>query len=160
MLDAFHAMNVVIQKDLHASEGETALLKYTAEERADLCARISHLFQGTRSPSPPPTICWSLLVLASSLKLEFPLNDTLPNTSNVRDRLLAKIFQYRKNTASGNEQDGTSVAKDEDYEILYAYTLVTGQLAEEIQKVEREVEELFGVLDEDMLMLQWIDDCS
>lgn len=57
MLDSFHAMNVVIQKDLHASEGETALLKYTAEERADLCARISHLFQGTRSPSPPPTIC-------------------------------------------------------------------------------------------------------
>jgi hypothetical protein len=37
---------------------------------------------------------------------------------------------------------------------LYAYTLVTGQLAEEIRKVEREVEELFGVLDEDMLMLQ------
>jgi hypothetical protein len=46
------------------------------------------------------------------------------------------------------------VAKDEDYEMLYAYTLVTGQLAEEIRKVEREVEELFGVLDEDMLMLQ------
>jgi hypothetical protein len=38
--------------------------------------------------------------------------------------------------------------------MLYAYTLVTGQLAEEIRKVEREVEELFGVLDEDMLMLQ------
>jgi hypothetical protein len=46
------------------------------------------------------------------------------------------------------------VAKDEDYEMLYAYTLVTGQLAEEIRKVEREVEELFGVLNEDMLMLQ------
>jgi hypothetical protein len=38
--------------------------------------------------------------------------------------------------------------------MLYAYTLVTGQLAEEIKKVEREVEELFGVLDEDMLVLQ------
>ncbi len=49
MLDAFHAMNVVIQKDLHTSEGETLLLKYTAEERADLCFRISHLFQGRPS---------------------------------------------------------------------------------------------------------------
>lgn len=68
--------------------------------------------------------------------------------------MLAKIFQYRKNSASGNEEDGNPVAKDEDYEMLYAYTLVTGQLAEEIRKVEREVEELFGVLDEDMLMLQ------
>jgi glycine cleavage system regulatory protein len=49
MLDAFHAMNVVIQKDPLASEGETLLLKYTAEERADLCFRISHLFQGRQS---------------------------------------------------------------------------------------------------------------
>jgi hypothetical protein len=47
MLDAFHAMNVVIQKDLKASPGEAAILKFTADERAQLCARISHLFQGT-----------------------------------------------------------------------------------------------------------------
>lgn len=46
MLDAFHAMNVVIQKDPHASQGKTILLKYTADERAQLCARISHMFQG------------------------------------------------------------------------------------------------------------------
>ena len=52
MLDAFHAMNVVIQKDPHASEGEAILLKYTAEERAQLCARISHLFHGIFSLLP------------------------------------------------------------------------------------------------------------
>jgi hypothetical protein len=45
-LDAFHAMNVIIQKDLKASEGEASILKYTAEERRELSARISHLFQG------------------------------------------------------------------------------------------------------------------
>lgn len=46
ILDAFHAMNVVIQKDLHASEGEAVLLSFTTDERAQLCARISHLFAG------------------------------------------------------------------------------------------------------------------
>ena len=46
MLDAFHAMNVVILKDLKASTGEAELLKYTVGERAQLCSRISHLFQG------------------------------------------------------------------------------------------------------------------
>ena len=143
MLDAFHAMNVVIQKDLTASEGEAALLKYTADERAQLCARISHLFQ----------------VMASSMKLEYPLNDALPSTTNARDRLLAKIFQYRKNAACVEREEvdeggTTAVAKDEDYEMLYAYTLVTGQLAEEIKRVEKEVEELFGVLDEELLVLQ------
>lgn len=130
MLDAFHAMNIVIQKDLSPSDGEASLLRYTAPERADLCSRISHLFQ----------------VLASSLKLEYPMNDALPSTSNARDRLLAKIFRYRK------EFEGE--ARDEDYELLYAYTLVTGQLAEEIKRVEGEVEELFGVMDEELLKLQ------
>ena len=46
MLDAFHAMNVIIMKDLKASKGETELLKYTIDERAQLCSRISQLFQG------------------------------------------------------------------------------------------------------------------
>ncbi|KAH8820947.1 Fusaric acid resistance protein-like-domain-containing protein [Xylogone sp. PMI_703] len=137
MLSAFHAMNVVIQKQVSASEGEAVLLKYTSEERAQLCARISHLFQ----------------VIASSLKLEYPLlRDAIPNIVNTRDRLLARIYQYRKNSASG--EAGFPVVKDEDYEMLYAYTLVTGQLAEEIQKVEREVESLFGVMNEDSLELR------
>ncbi|KAI9812601.1 MAG: hypothetical protein M1827_004590 [Pycnora praestabilis] len=132
MLDAFHAMNVVILKDLKASEGEADILKYTANERAQLCARISHLFQ----------------VLASSLKLEYPLNDALPNTEHARDRLLAKIFNYRKSECMGQG------AKDEDFALLYAYALVTGQLSEEITSVGREVERLFGVLNEDLLKLQ------
>ena len=46
MLDAFHAMSVVILKEPKASDGQTELLRYTTGERAQLCARISHLFQG------------------------------------------------------------------------------------------------------------------
>ena len=49
MLDAFHAMNVIISKDLRASEGEIEILEFTANERVQLCARISHLFQGQTS---------------------------------------------------------------------------------------------------------------
>ncbi|KAI9048648.1 hypothetical protein LZ554_007479 [Drepanopeziza brunnea f. sp. 'monogermtubi'] len=137
MLDAFHAMNVVIQRDSNASEGQTVLLKYTADERAQLCSRISHMFQ----------------VLASSLKLEFPLSDALPNTSNARDRLLAKIFQYRKTAASSEHDPNITVVKDEDYEMIYAYILVTGQLDEELKKVVKEVEDMFGVMDEHLFRL-------
>lgn len=46
ILDAFHAMNIVILKDLAVTKGEAALLKATARERAQLCSRISHLFSG------------------------------------------------------------------------------------------------------------------
>lgn len=134
MLDAFHALNVVIQKDVKANVGETAILEFTAVERAQLGARISHLFQ----------------VLASSMKLEYPINDDLPNTANARDRLLSKLFQYRKNEA--NSESGV-VTKDDDFALIYAYVLVTGQLAEELVKVEKEIESLFGVLDQELIQL-------
>lgn len=52
-------------------------------------------------------------VLASSMKLEFPLNDAMPNTEHARDRLLAKIFSYRKTGKRGRS--------DEDFDLLYAY---------------------------------------
>ncbi|POS84158.1 hypothetical protein EPUL_004266, partial [Erysiphe pulchra] len=115
MLDAFHAMNIIIRTDLVVTEGEKCLLQYTADERAQLCLIISHLYQ----------------VLASSLKLEYPINDPLPSITKSRDRLLAKIFQYRKDSTD-TQSNSKLVPKDEDYELLYAYILVTGQLAEEI----------------------------
>ena len=46
MLDAFHAMNVMITKNSQATKGEAEMLKYTINERAQLSARISHLFHG------------------------------------------------------------------------------------------------------------------
>jgi hypothetical protein len=84
------------------------------------------------------------------MKLEYPINDALPSISTSRDRLLAKIFQFRKND---RDQNGGPIAKDEDYALVYAYALVTGQLAEEIMKIEKEIEELFGVLDEDVFKM-------
>ncbi|KAI9732871.1 MAG: hypothetical protein M1834_003811 [Cirrosporium novae-zelandiae] len=162
MLDAFHAMNVIIMKGLKASEGEKEILRYTASERAQLSLRISFLFQ----------------VIASSMKLEYPLNDALPNTSNPRDRLLSKIFGFRRcphspphshplhsipttspNLSHADEEENNTDGSDkhmsdEDFALLYAYALVTGQIAREIEIIVRETEKLFGVLDEDVLKLQ------
>ena len=53
--------------------------------------------------------------MASSMKLEYPLTDVLPNTNHARDKLLAKIFQFRR-----EEKDGLGT-KDEDFALLYAY---------------------------------------
>ncbi|KAH0071554.1 hypothetical protein KCU96_g16455, partial [Aureobasidium melanogenum] len=131
MLDNFHSMNMVIAKDLKASPGEAEVLRYTRAERFALSARISHLFS----------------VLASSVKLEYPLNDVLPNIDHTRDRLLAKIFEFRR------DSDKASLATEEDYELLYAYALVTGSLAQEIMGVSADLEELFGKLNEDNLAL-------
>ncbi|KAK3674504.1 hypothetical protein LTR78_005590 [Recurvomyces mirabilis] len=132
MLDAFHAMNVVISKNLQYTPGEAAVLRYTRPERFALSARISHLFS----------------VLASSVKLEYPLNDVLPSIDHTRDRLLAKISEFRQ----GGE--GRDITTEQDYELLYAYVLVTGQLSEDIQAVSAEIETLYGTLNEDNFKLQ------
>jgi hypothetical protein len=131
MLDALHALNVVIAKTRAGTAGEAAVLRCTRPERAALSARISHLFS----------------VLASSVKLEYPLNDVLPGIDDRRDRLLGKISEYRT-TAEGRE-----TTSEGDYEMLYAYVLVTGQLAKEIGVVGREIEMLYGTLNEENLRL-------
>ncbi|KAL1901992.1 hypothetical protein Sste5346_001698 [Sporothrix stenoceras] len=194
-LDGFYAMSLLTQRRGQLTEGERALLYYTATERAMLCDRICHVFQ----------------VLASSFMLEYPLTDALPGVTIVRDRLLAKIFQFRKEHATavkqqfnsnlistsaiaeededGNEEEdiaqhgsrrssgisGAAAAaasgttggapplppdaaivnvEERDYALLYAYALVTGQVAEELRIIEKEIEGLFGVLDEEATLLQ------
>lgn len=49
------------------------------------------------------------------MKLEYPLNEALPNIDHTRDRLLARIFRFRK------EEQEHAEAGDEDFECLYAY---------------------------------------
>ncbi|GAW16261.1 hypothetical protein ANO14919_056840 [Xylariales sp. No.14919] len=166
VLDAFHAMSLVTQKHGRLSEGEKALLNHTAEERAQLCARICHVFE----------------VLASSIMLEYPLTDAIPSVMVIRDKLLGKIFRFRKEhnasvvkmpgeesaeNSNGNPSEtgmlgamgqvpdlGDVTLEEPDYALLYAYALVTGQVAKELKVLEKELEGLFGRLDEDAMLLE------
>lgn len=166
VLDSFYAMSLVTHREGNLSPGERALLEYTATERAVLCDRICHVFQ----------------VLASSMMLEYPLTDAVPSVIGIRDRLLAKIFQFRKEhspeamrnlgfieeneaengessrdttaaTSSSDTQVGLTVAEERDYALIYAYTLVTGQVAQELKIAEKEIESLFGILNEESPLL-------
>ncbi|KAJ5585374.1 Transcriptional coactivator SAGA-type complex Ada1/Tada1 [Penicillium hispanicum] len=123
-VNAFHAMNLELMKSDIATEGEVSLLQYTTVERQQLSARISHL----------------LTVMASSMRLEYPLGDVLPSIDHARDRLLARIYRYRQ------DHEASQITTDEDCSLLYAYILVTGQLSKEITEIIAEIGQLFGVL--------------
>ncbi|PUU72381.1 Fusaric acid resistance protein-like-domain-containing protein [Tuber borchii] len=131
MLDAFHGMAVMIAKDPCANRREAEILAHTRREREDLCARISHLFY----------------VLAGSIKLGFPLPASLPKTDRARDRLLASLFEFRKRVR------GTEGDSDEDFALIYAYALVTGRISEGLLDAVATVERLYGVLEEEMLVI-------
>ncbi|KAG9252002.1 60S ribosomal protein L19 [Emericellopsis atlantica] len=143
ILDGFYAMRLLTQKRASLSEGERALLEFTAEDRVQLCQRICHVFQ----------------VLASCIMLEYPLTDAIPTVDRNKDRLLGRIHQFRKDhmIAQAGDEGGMSalvIAEEKDYALLYAYLLVTSQVAEELKKVRMEIERLFGVLHEESLLLE------
>lgn len=140
ILDGFYAMRLITQKRATLSEGERAIIDFTAEERVNLCQRICHVFQ----------------VLASCIMLEYPLTDAIPSIDRNKDRLLGKIYQFRKDhMATQLATNGSqAITEEKDYALLYAYLLVTTQVAEELRKVREEIEGLFGVLHEEALLLE------
>ncbi|EHK16505.1 uncharacterized protein TRIVIDRAFT_214431 [Trichoderma virens Gv29-8] len=143
ILDGLYAMRLITQRRDTLSEGESALLEITAAERMQLCERLCHVFQ----------------VLASCVMLEYPLTDAIPTIDRTRDRLLNKIYQYRKehmemNLRSTEDDAVQAMTEEKDYALLYAYTLVTAQVAAELKKIKKEIEELFGVLHQDELLLE------
>lgn len=60
----------------------------------------------------------------------------------------------KKGTGLSGSLAGQVQVEERDYALLYAYALVTGQVADELKVVKKEVEALFGVLDEEALLLQ------
>ena len=152
VLDGFHAMRLITQKRHSLTAGERAVLEYTAAERKLLCARICHVFQ----------------VLASCIMLEYPLTDAIPTIDRVKDLLLGKIHVFRKEHMTsdgevvaageageeGEDRPANVLVEDKDYAMLYAYLLVASQIAEELKKVRAEIEGLFGVLNEEALLLE------
>ncbi|UKZ57053.1 hypothetical protein TrVGV298_010905 [Trichoderma virens] len=145
ILDSFYAMSLVTHRDRNLSAGERA-------------------FAGQLHDAG------------------IPLTDAVPSVIGIRDRLLAKIFQFRKehsieairnlgfiqeseieNGESSHDADvattasdapvGVVMAEEKDYALIYAYTLVTGQVAQELKIAEKEIEKLFGVLNEESPLL-------
>lgn len=99
-------------------------------------------------------------MLGSSIRLGFPLPENLPNTVRARDRLLARLFDFR------GKIRGTEAEADEDFALIYAYgmsdrpyfairlillALVTARISEGLNECIRNVELLYGVLEEEQL---------
>lgn len=87
-----------------------------------------------------------LYVLGSALRIGFPLPEHLPNASRSRDRLLARVFEYRQRVK--NKGGGEGEVGDEDFAVVYAYVLVTARIGEGLEELEREMTKLYGVLED------------
>ncbi|ENH62234.1 hypothetical protein FOC1_g10015201 [Fusarium oxysporum f. sp. cubense race 1] len=98
---------------------------------------------------------------SDSTMLEYPFADATPSIVSARENLLSKIFEFRKehprrliNEGGESSDSNNLLVEEKDYALLYAYALVTGQVADELRMVGKEIGSLFGVLDEDTRLLQ------
>ncbi|OLL23844.1 hypothetical protein NEOLI_004340 [Neolecta irregularis DAH-3] len=122
MLDSFTQMRVALSEIIESNSGQWHVLQATIEERNDLCNRLLLYFY----------------LLASAVRLKFPLPDRfpLPSAEDARDRLMHKLSTLR-----------AKYSDDQDFALLYAYTLVSGQLSDSLDKSFEIVGKLFGKIE-------------
>ncbi|GME96392.1 unnamed protein product [Ambrosiozyma monospora] len=154
IVDAMENLNSIIEMDNKLTETEVMVLKKLEPEMLELENRVFLIFY----------------MLASAMKLGFPLASKPASTEHAMDRLLIKLSGIRKR-GSGNkngkavfnqkyqDQDGSMTQKEqqsltnEDFVLLYTYNLVTNSITKELDKLLKLVVELYGSVTEDTLEL-------
>lgn len=176
ILDGFYAMRLLSQRHDTVSAGERALLIFTAEERARLCLRICHVFQALAScimleyplTDAIPTIDTTKdQFLGKIYQFRRDHMKDLPKQaqSGDADRSTGRYvddevnrqasFQVQDNSRQEVGGDATGlILEEKDYALVYAYMLVTAQVADELKRVRMEIEGLFGILNQEELLLE------
>ncbi|KAG5356607.1 hypothetical protein CKK34_5978 [Yarrowia sp. E02] len=143
ILDAFQNLRLVIQKDPTTTPHEAVLLKSTLAERTELSHRIFLRFY----------------MLASAMKLGFPFPDNLPSTEHSRERMMVKLNIYRGSQPEEYEQNQVMAAgseiTDNDFALLYIYILVCMTITSELETLAKLMQDLFGVIDEEMFDISY-----
>lgn len=140
ILDAFQDISVLVAKDRKATSREISIIEYTNDERAELCNRIFLNFY----------------LLSSAMRLGFPLPDKMPSTEHAIDRMLAKLNDFRLSTLSElDETEGTreDYGHEEDFVLFYSYVLVTVSITEQLAKMALHIQNLSGVIEDDMFLV-------
>ncbi|ODV77598.1 uncharacterized protein CANTADRAFT_92021 [Suhomyces tanzawaensis NRRL Y-17324] len=131
IIDSFQNITLMIKVDPKISSNEDFVLKYIESERDELEHRIFLVFY----------------MIASAMRLGFPLPTKPASTEHAKDRLLYKLSEIRSNS---NDQMKLT---NEDFILLYSYILVTSTISEELDSIIGLIKELLGDLTEDTFQL-------
>lgn len=136
ILDVFQDISVLIAKDPKPSSRELEIIEYTTLERTELCNRIFLNFY----------------LISSAMRLGFPLPNKMPSTEHAIDRMLAKLNEYRAGAiGSGTVAAGfVDPGYVEDFILFYSYVLATIAITEQLAELAVYIQELFGVIEEEM----------
>lgn len=134
IIDAYHNMMLMIDIDPILNENEEYVIKYLEQERHELEHRIFLIFY----------------MIASSLKLQFPLPSKPASTEHAKDRMLYKLNEIR---SKSNDLHKDMELSNEDYVLLYSYILVSSTIVRELDKIIEVIKQLLGDINEEMFQL-------
>ncbi|ODQ77718.1 hypothetical protein BABINDRAFT_163425 [Babjeviella inositovora NRRL Y-12698] len=129
ILDSFQNLSTIIELDRVLTPNEEYVVRYTAGERKELQHRIFLI----------------LYMVASAVKLGFPIPSKPASIDHAKDRMLTKLHEVRHRL--------DLVLQNEDYVLLYSYVLVTSNIVEELDIILELVLELYGSVSESALEL-------
>ncbi|KAK6465558.1 Fusaric acid resistance protein-like-domain-containing protein [Scheffersomyces coipomensis] len=136
IIDAYQNMNLMIKVEPVLSLNEESLLKYVQEERYEVEQRIFLIFY----------------MLASSLKLGFPLPAKPASIEHAKDRMLYKLSEVRRKISDEPELSLTN----NDFILMYSYILVASSITEQLDNIISHLVHLHladGGISEDMFQL-------
>ncbi|KAG7709269.1 hypothetical protein KL914_001659 [Ogataea haglerorum] len=132
IIDAFENLNSIIEINKKLTPNEHSVLQSLAGEMSELENRVFLIFY----------------MLASAMKLGFPLANKPASTEHSKERMLAKLSEIRKRSTSEKQ-----VLSDEDFVLLYTYNLVTNSITNELDVLLGLVADLYGRVSEETLEL-------
>ncbi|KAG7884172.1 hypothetical protein KL938_002044 [Ogataea parapolymorpha] len=132
IIDAFENLNSIIEINKKLTPSEHSVLQSLAGEMSELENRVFLIFY----------------MLASAMKLGFPLANKPASTEHSKERMLAKMSEIRKRSTSEKQ-----VLSDEDFVLLYTYNLVTNSITNELDVLLGLVADLYGRVSEETLEL-------
>lgn len=128
IINAFQNMNLMIQIDPVLNHNEEQVLKYIESERNEFEHRIFLMFY----------------MIASAMRLGFPIPRKPASTEHAKDRLLYKLSELR---------DKDVALTNNDFILLYSYILVTSEITEQLDVIIEELSEMLGDVSVEVLEL-------
>ncbi|KAK9354983.1 hypothetical protein V1523DRAFT_424571 [Lipomyces doorenjongii] len=132
ILDAYHNVNTMIRRATKSSELDTDIIRYTELERKELGNRIFLLFY----------------LLSSALRLGLPLPDHLPNTEHARERMIAKVNEFRLKQVSD-----VRIGNEDEFVLFYSFILATLSINEGLLHIIAMQQQIYGTIEDETLAI-------
>ncbi|KAK9433329.1 Fusaric acid resistance protein-like-domain-containing protein [Lipomyces doorenjongii] len=132
ILDAYHNVNTMIRRATKSSELDTDIIRYTELERKELGNRIFLLFY----------------LLSSALRLGLPLPDHLPNTEHARERMIAKVNEFRLKQVSD-----VRIGNEDEFVLFYSFILATLSINEGLLHIIAMQQQIYGTIEDETLTI-------